>query len=460
MEAELEVDKIAKLELAINGILSYCASHSVHDSLRTLPCELQRIHHAVNVEGNDKLKGDILNGFSNYTYRIYLEKDPEESAVFAKVALTYALWNPTAVFSLERCSNEKKMMEFFLDKFREQEEFETDSPVCQPYFMKDLSPEARLLCCRFEKKQEMWGEQFLNGTIDERLLDKAARFVATINSTNLEDVKIEFPVDYNDGIKEAYRAVCPIFKATFEKIAAQPITPQNKHFLDYTRNGGVEAFAAAIDQSKVEYENPDVLLHGDFHIMNCLVENMIKNGDEVSFGPNASIHVCDWDMSHVGTMGRDIGPFFPFPIVCAFYFAAEGKLDKATACIDAVWAIWKEYARIMAERSPLVNKFDDPSGFLLKLYRSCLGWCGIYGLGANVILRAQMNQLPYDRVSEEMNAFILASYCLINLKALEWGFLGKDRNPEFTVLELEKWFRDIIEEQIQFLAEKGAEEKS
>lgn len=306
MEAQLEADKTAKLQLAIDGVLSRCSAHS-DDKL--LQPELRRIHQAVNVQKSDKLKGEILNGFSNYTYKIYLENDPDESAVFAKVALTYALWNPTSVFSLERSSNEKKMMEFFLDKFREQEEFASDPPVCQPYFIMDLSAEARMLCCRFERKQEQWGEQFLNGTIDSRLLGKAARFIGTVNSTNLEGVKAIFPTDYNEGIKESFHSVCPLCKAAFEQIAAQPITPQNRHFMEYAKDGGVEKFAAAMDQSRVEYDNPDVLLHGDYHIMNVMVENMTKDGDNVTFGPTMAFHVCDWDMSHVGTFGRDFGTY-------------------------------------------------------------------------------------------------------------------------------------------------------
>jgi hypothetical protein len=523
MEEELAADKKAKLQLAMDGILSYCAAaaaahaHSGCDdgdnsstiaaaATTTLPPELQRIHQAVNVDKTDRLKGEILNGFSNYTYKIYLENDSynnnnnnnDQSTVFAKVALTYALWNPdrSAVFSLDRSTNEKKMMEYFIHQFRQQQQQQQpfdddkkqdecnfrqeDPPVCQPYFIMDLSPQARMLCNRFERQQQQWGDQFLNGTIDRRLFHKAARFIATINCTKLEDVSADFPINFNDGVKESFRTVCPVFKAAFARIAAQPATRYNRHFVEYVaRQGGVETFNATIDQALLEYDQPEVLLHGDFHIMNIMVENMTtttttttiqptnernNNHDkeeeqQVIFGPNASMHVCDFDMSHVGTLGRDFGPFFPFPIVCAFFFAAEGnKLKQANACIDAVFEIWKEYARIMGETSPLVATTvgSSSSAYLLKLLRSCIGWCGIYGLGANVILKAQFNQFPFDRVSKEMGEMVLASYCLMSLKSLEWGFLGKDRNPEFTVQELEKWFRDVIEEQVQFLHDASA----
>jgi hypothetical protein len=318
MEEETLADKNAKLQLAIDGILFWCASHKDDDDL-PLQAELQLIHQAVNVEKSDQLVGEILTGFSNYTYKIFLEKDPDNSAIFAKVALTYALWNPdrSAVFALDRSSNEKTIMEFFLDKFQDTTtavDF-PNPPVCQPYFMMDLSPEARMLCNRFEQQQRTWDLQFVNGRIDKRLIARAARFLATVNTTSLDENQSQFPTDYNDGIKETYRAVCPVFKAGFEQIATQSVTSQNQHFMDYALNGGVEAFAAAIDNSLVQYEQPDVLLHGDFHVMNILVEDLNENdnGDAISFGPSGSLRICDWDMSHVGTLGRDIGERSLFP---------------------------------------------------------------------------------------------------------------------------------------------------
>jgi hypothetical protein len=492
MEEELLADKNAKLQLAIDGILSWCASRKDDDDPPLQP-ELQRIHQVVNVDKSDQLVSELLTGFSNYTYKIFLEKDPDNSAIFAKVALTYALWNPdrSAIFALDRSNNEKKIMEFFLEKFQDTttEEDYPNPPVCQPYFIMDLSPEARLLCNRFEQKQRTWDAQFVDGIIDKRLIARAARFIASVNLTSLDEHKSQFPTEYNDGIKETYRSVCPVLKAAFEQIAAQPVTPQNQHFMEYAQDGGVEAFAAAIDNSLVQYEEPDVLLHGDFHVLNILVEDFSENdnGDVVSFGPNGSLHICDWDMSHVGTLGRDIGaltffrvvptvddissfiyhrillfvftfqgPFHPFPIVCAYFLAAQGKTERANACIDSLWAVWENYAEIMGEKSPLVASFESPRDYLLKLYRSCLGWCGVYGLGANVILKVQSDHFPFDRVSDDTGAVVMASYSLTGLKALEWGFLGNNHNPEFSVDELQKWFRDIIEEQIDFLAKYAA----
>jgi hypothetical protein len=454
MEEKLTTDKKEKLELAVEMIASYCAAH-IRDDDPPLPSELQRIHQAVNVEKSDKLVGRSLSGSSNYTYKVHLKKDEGNTAVFVKVALNYALWNPDAVFALDRISNEKKCYDFFRDRFFEgdDKDFREDPPICMPYFLADLSPSARMLVSRWEHGQTTWNHQFRNGVIDQRLPAKVARLLATINLLDLKKYEEEFPTHYNEGIKPAYRTVCGVFKAAFAQMIASnnAATPTNKHFLEYARQVGQEVFDASVDRSLIEYEQPDVLLHGDFGSANLLVEEMIGSGDDVIFGPRAALHKCDWDMSHVGTLGRDIGPFHAFPIACAYFLAAQGKLDKAKNCIDALWAFFDEYCALMAASSPMAKE-TSIQAYKAKLVRSCLGWNGIYQLGAHVILKAQLNEFPLDMVPKASCEAVMASYSLTGLKSMEWGFLAKDRNPEFTVEELRAWFRDLIESQIDLLS--------
>lgn len=149
--------------------------------------------------------------------------------------------------------------------------------------------------------------------------------------------------------------------------------------------------------------------------------------------------------------GLRTGPFYPYPIISAYFLAAQGKTDQAKNCIDAAWALWEEYARIVAASSPMAKNTSVDS-YLLKLYRSCLGWAGIYAFGAHIILNVQMNDFQFGDVSEEEGAMVKACYSITGLKMLEWGFLEKDRDPDFTVEELQAWFRDAIQEQIDSLA--------
>ena len=316
MEEEILADKVAKSELAIEKIISYCADNNIDNNI--LQTELQIIHNAVTVEKKDKLVAKILSSHSNYTYKVYLENDEDNSAIFVKVALSYAPWNPdrSAVMSLDRQSNEKKMMETFRSKLANDQLFENDPPICQPYFMIDISPEARMLVCRFERNQSVWSNQFVEGVIDERLIPKVAKIVAAVNGTDLDAYKEEFPLDYNDGVKGTFRSIFEMLKGAFAQIITMDPTPQNQHFMDYAKNLGSENFNQMMDNLLELYDTPQVLLHGDYHIVNILVDDLLVSDDgsgdtTTSFSPNASVHVCDWDMSHVGTAGRDIGTLNP-----------------------------------------------------------------------------------------------------------------------------------------------------
>ena len=145
------------------------------------------------------------------------------------------------------------------------------------------------------------------------------------------------------------------------------------------------------------------------------------------------------------------GPFFAYPVACVYFLAAQGKLDRAQNCIDAVWAFWDEYSTLMAASSPMAKEMGAEA-YKLKLYRSVIGWCGMYQLGAHVILKTQLSDFQMDEVSKEAGEAVMASYSLTGLKTIEWGFLEKDRNPEFTAVdELQAWFRDVIQSQADLL---------
>eukprot|EP01083_Nonionella_stella_P292760 995794_1 len=81
---EFAKDKRMKKTLLIETITTECAS-STHDIL-------QRIHAAIG-EGF-KLEATVLSGgYTNYSYKVYVDKQPE-LCVFAKLSFEYALWNP------------------------------------------------------------------------------------------------------------------------------------------------------------------------------------------------------------------------------------------------------------------------------------------------------------------------------------------------------------------------------
>mmetsp|Transcript_5445 Transcript_5445/g.10236 ORF Transcript_5445/g.10236 Transcript_5445/m.10236 type:complete len:349 (+) Transcript_5445:3-1049(+) len=346
-------------------------------------------------------------------------------------------------------------MEYFVEDLSETEEFKKDPPVCQPYLQMDIAPDASMLVEKFETNCVTLSRQFAEGLIDQRLIPKLARVIAAINSTDLDEAKEFFALDYNDGVKHTFRNMCPTLKLGFGQLISQPRNPQNQHFLDYAHTLGQEMFDKMMDIMLEGYERPEVLLHGDVTIFNTLVESTIQNGDSMSFGRHACLKLCDWDMSHVGNRGRDIGSLLAAPIAYAYFLAAQGQPEKGLACIDSVFALWKEYYKCMTAPSQLNNNNPKTDSYMLELYRACIGWCGIYIVCANAIVKAQVEFFPFDKVSEESGMMAMSSYTITGIKAMEWGFLVEERDPHFTLPELKTWFRSAIMEQFDFLLEQS-----
>jgi len=113
--------------------------------------------------------------------------------------------------------------------------------------------------------------------------------------------------------------------------------------------------------------------------------------------------------------------------------------------IDIMAEFWDEYAKHMVEKG---GKDDE---YMRDLYRSSVGWCGVYVFIANFLLKLQWNFMPFDKISQEAGAKTMASIALIGLKLMEWSFLVVD--PELTIPQMREWFASVVSEQIELLHE-------
>ena len=151
------------------------------------------------------------------------------------------------------------------------------------------------------------------------------------------------------------------------------------------------------------------------------------------------------------------GVFHAFPVICSYFWAAQGDKDKALLCIDTAFAVCDEYCTLMTTASELNNGKPKSDTFMLDSYRSCVGWFGVFLLCANCIMKLQFQEIPFDRVSEETGAYVMASLSLVGLKGFEWGFLKDDRDPNFTRLELRQWLHDTLVEEMNNILKRFAE---
>lgn len=420
-EGDLEEDKAAKLKLVLEKLTPYCTEDSEHATFRKM---------ATAIAVGHELVGENLEGSTNFSYRVHLKGKPEDS-LFVKIAFDYARWNPgKSFYDLDRITTEFNMLEQFSELLK------PSAPVAKPYLCVDIAPSIRMLVAQWAPAHEVWGNQFVRGELDSRVTRQVASFIARVNTEKFDDINL------NDGIKDSFRGLYPIAKGAFGQMISAEGEPAN-HFFAYARELGQERFDEIIDGLAAAYERTDVLLHGDTHAINILVEPNSKDG---TFGEKGEYFVCDWEMVHVGDKGRDPGTFYAWPILCAYFLAARGEKKKAYGVLESMKEFWDVYSASLIENE---SKYKDD---LVSVLRSSLGWCGVYMFIANYLVGVQRNYMPFDLVSKEASDLCLACVAITGVKCLENGFLNVE--AALTVEELWKWFDDLIAEQIELVADK------
>lgn len=420
-EGDLEEDRAEKLKLVIETIAPYITEDSEFEDLRRI---------AAAIAAGGELVGENLEGSTNFSYRVFV-KGNRHLSVFVKIAFDYARWNPEKSFyDLNRLTTEYEMLKKFSDLIG------PTAPVAKPYFCVDIDPKVRMLVAQWAPSHEVWAHQFVRGEVDGRIVRKVAEFIALVNLEKFDSASL------NDGIKDSFRGLYPIAKGAFGQMINADGEPAD-HFFAYARELGQERFDEIIDALAVSYERCDVLLHGDTHAINILVEPQTAEGN---FGEKGEFFVCDWEMVHAGDRGRDPGSFFAWPVLCSYFLAARGETKKAYGILKCMKDFWDAYSTFLVERG---GRSDQQLGEVL---RSSLGWCGVYAFVANYMIGVQRSYMPFDLVTKEASDLCMASVAITGVKCLECGFL--DTNPTFSAEELWKWFDGIIGEQIEFIADK------
>ena len=308
------------------------------------------------------------------------------------------------------------------------------APVATPYFIEDITPEIRMLVAQWVRSHEPYAKQFSSGKVDTRVVTKVAEFIATVNAQEKGDPS------FNEGVKKPMRAIYPITKAAFSQMISVDGEPD--HFVAFAKQMGQERFDSVIDALAVSYEKCEMLLHGDCHVQNILVEPMTETGD---FGESGEFFMCDWEMVHHGVKGRDPGTFNAFPLLSACFFAAQGRKQEAYSMVDLMHLFWDSYSAHFIEKS------GKDEAYLVDLYRSSVAWCGVYAFIANFMLKLQWDFMPFEKIGPEAGSKVLASLALAGVKCMEWGFLVLD--AEYSLEDQRKWFADLVGSQIELLLE-------
>jgi hypothetical protein len=425
----------------------------------------------------DRLKLELLSGGNtNFSYKVSLEKTPGKAPVFAKLSMSKALGNSytSMEYDLSRTENEFTIMNRFRsvltnsngndskkDLFRSvltnssnsssnsngNDSNEDHVPVVTPYFCVDAGPGHCLLVTAWSPADEQWANQFIDGQVDERVLEKLANTFAALHCTAtaacMKDPDLLGP-SFNRKIIPYMMTIFPLARSLGAEYLTDPNEKSDKG-IALIQGMGKRIFHKIVDNMEKRYQERDCLVHGDAHPFNILVEPKPSIEELEKFGKEGSFVLCDWENAQMGPIGRDMGLLAAWPFACAFAHAVQGHGLVAHHIVGCMYSFWESYAAGLAEKG---GKDEE---FLKETYRDSLGWTGFSLVFIIHMLRLNCENLPLEGVPEFEQNKAYGSISYTGVKCLQWGFTDFDK--DLSLDELNTKFMDMVAGEIYSLVE-------
>ena len=453
---------------------------------------------AKGLKDGKKLELTILTGgLCNYSYKVHFANENsdnnensdkkkkndvvDEVALFAKLTFDEALLFPGTPMSQNRTQCEYEALELFANI----------SPyphsVCTPYFCIDVidvdviedgeadEGEAEAESVAKEKKdnvmkllvtqfapsglEEQCANKFIDGgVLDTKFASKLAKSLASLH--NISNLDTNYDIDFNKEIKPFLNSLTNILDTIFDSYFDDDESCQKEDICLVTKLGkeiGKDRLKLILRNYRDTLNRTDCYVHGDCHVFNMLVEptpsmesiiQTFQNDTDVE-NNNANNNtgdftLIDWELSHVGPIGKDIGFFFPFPLACVFAHAINGDHDGSSKSIlKFLDVLWTEYASniLLPPNSPGIDSIND-------IYYQVLGCCGVITL-AYCSLGFHMEYLPIEEHRKDDLRKVKDALGIIGLKFLNIGFgTSKEDKEKLSLDDLKKKFNDIIQEEI------------
>eukprot|EP00581_Thalassiosira_minuscula_P005570 CAMPEP_0183735376 /NCGR_PEP_ID=MMETSP0737-20130205/46467_1 /TAXON_ID=385413 /ORGANISM="Thalassiosira miniscula, Strain CCMP1093" /LENGTH=577 /DNA_ID=CAMNT_0025969101 /DNA_START=66 /DNA_END=1796 /DNA_ORIENTATION=- len=312
---------------------------------------LQKVHDALHVyRDGSKLKAKVISGgFTNYSYKVYVNKHPD-LCVFAKFALEYAQYN------LKRTQNEYKIMKKISAKANE--------CVAAPIACWDVKLEGRnmkLLLTEWSGANEQFSNQFMDGVVDPRIAPKIANTLAALHTIK------EFDPSFNESSKPKMNRFLTHMKMV-ALIASNSEDPLRRTDA-YCAKLGEETVMKIIDANIADYSKRDCLIHSEAHAFNMMVEAKPSIEQLEDFGPNGTMILDDWEMAMAGPIGKDIGLALAYPIGCMIAHALNGHADANASIETFINTLMDTYCAKMTEAGKTPKEID-------AIVRNIVGWTG------------------------------------------------------------------------------------
>lgn len=387
---------------------------------------LQKFHQAVS--SGLTIDAKILSGgYTNYSYKLYVVEQPEICA-YAKLCFEYALWNPNKTkYDLMRTQNE-------YDAVNLMSKIAPDT-VVQPICCVDIDEgqKMKLYMTEWSRSDEQMVNQFIEGSVDERIAPKIASALAALH--NFKDFDPGFNSTVKPQLLDLYNQMDSSAKEIF---ASAPKDRTTKYYHQL----GKDKSMALIERSIDNYKNDaDCLIHADAHLMNILVESKPNPDDLTSFGPNGTITLCDFEMSIAGPIGEDLGVTLCVPISLALAHAINGNDDANVSIIKFIDQLLGTYIAEMKAG----GKNDEEMSYIV---RNIIARCGMRGYLIHYMLD-MIPQLPMPELSGQNIRHLADANGILGLEMMRFGFDDDYIESSATVDELIAKFNELLKEEMK-----------
>jgi len=412
----VETDKQLKKQLVAQVIASHCNDSSQFQDLRIIGQALK---------GGDELIVDILTGgYCNFSYRVFLKGNPDMQ-LYAKLSFPWPVHVPDANIDPERTVNEFKIMKTLngIDP----------ASVVAPYLCVDIE-DMKLLVTQWSSADEQWANQFIDGTVDPRIVPKLASVLAKLHC-------VKFDPDFNLRSREdVLTYTTSRLTQSFGDLFDLEIR-QNSRVSSYARELGKDTCEYLTAQFAENISKRDCLSHNDAHVFNILVEKKPDISALEQFGPFGKYAICDWEYCFPSSIGRDVGLTYAWPIACIVAHAINGNKDASEGILDILNLLWTEYASALQEFG------QKDAERLCTIYRSVIGQLGGHMFFAYFSLGIAMDALPLEGNLVNI-ATARESLGNLGLKCMMLGF-GKN-NVDKSLQSLQSMFNALMKEEINY----------
>ena len=287
----------------------------------------------------------LTGGLANFSFRAHFPTAPPDTpSLFAKLTFTYALLFPDKPCPITRTRCEFEAMKLFRD-CAASSPGASDASIT-PYLCVDVGPDKKLLVTEYSSMDEQFANQFIDGAVDLRVAPRLAHSLAALHS--LPDVDAGFNEDMKPFFQDLATMLEGIFGSFFAEQQEGGPTTEVDRPTELARSLGRSALDDIYKAYCRDLERTDCYVHGDSHLFNMLVGakpsiSMLENFDKCG-----DVCLIDWEMSHCGPIGKDVGFFHPFPIATIFAHSFNGNVSGATNILQFLDILWDEYSQAIS----------------------------------------------------------------------------------------------------------------